>query len=43
MGANAGIIAPATEKLDQFVGLGTGGSYASNQEQTQKAPDTSVP
>ncbi|HCE8707540.1 TPA: conjugal transfer protein TraG N-terminal domain-containing protein [Raoultella planticola] len=42
MGANAGIIAPATEKLDQFVGLGTGGSYANNQEQTQTAPDTSA-
>ncbi|AOO59845.1 conjugal transfer protein TraG (plasmid) [Raoultella ornithinolytica] len=42
MGANAGMIAPATEKLDQFVGLGTGGNYASGQEQTQTAPDTSA-
>ncbi|TWV23673.1 hypothetical protein FQU58_02460, partial [Klebsiella pneumoniae] len=41
MGANAGILAPAAEKLDQFVGLGSGGNYASHQEQTQKAPDTS--
>ncbi|BDA57899.1 MULTISPECIES: conjugal transfer protein TraG N-terminal domain-containing protein [Enterobacteriaceae] len=42
MGANAGILAPAAEKLDQFVGLGSGGNYASHQEQTQKAPDTSA-
>lgn len=42
MGANAGMIAPATEKLDQFVGLGTGGNYASGQEQAQTAPDTSA-
>ncbi|HIC2030678.1 TPA: conjugal transfer protein TraG N-terminal domain-containing protein [Klebsiella pneumoniae] len=42
MGANAGIISPATEKLDQFVGLGTGGNYASGQEQAQTAPDTSA-
>ena len=42
MGANAGILAPAAEKLDQFVGLGSGGSYASHQEQTQSAPDTSA-
>jgi conjugal transfer mating pair stabilization protein TraG len=42
MGANAGMIAPATEKLDQFVALGSGGNYASGHEQTQTAPDTSA-
>ncbi|MFH3257854.1 conjugal transfer protein TraG N-terminal domain-containing protein [Klebsiella pneumoniae] len=42
MGANAGMIAPATEKLDQFVALGSGGNYASGHEQQQIAPDTSA-
>ncbi|KYT22237.1 conjugal transfer protein TraG N-terminal domain-containing protein [Escherichia coli] len=42
MGANAGMIAPATEKLDQFVAMGSGGNYASGQEQAQTAPVTSA-
>ncbi|HBV1819911.1 TPA: conjugal transfer protein TraG [Klebsiella pneumoniae] len=42
MGANEQILAPAAEKLDQFVALGGGGQYANYQEQTQKAPDTSA-
>ncbi len=36
------MIAPATEKLDQFVALGSGGNYASGHEQQQIAPDTSA-
>lgn len=36
MGANAGILAPAAEKLDQFVGLGSGGNYASHQSKRRK-------
>ncbi len=42
MGANEQILAPAAEKLDQFVALGGGGQYANYQEQTQMAPDTSA-
>ncbi|MBZ1594133.1 conjugal transfer protein TraG N-terminal domain-containing protein, partial [Klebsiella pneumoniae] len=34
--------APAAEKLDQFVALGSGGQYANYQEQAQMAPDTSA-
>ena len=42
MGANEQILAPAAEKLDQFVALGSGGQYANYQEQAQMAPDTSA-
>jgi conjugal transfer mating pair stabilization protein TraG len=38
MGANEQILAPAAEKLDQFVALGSGGQYANYQEQAQMAP-----
>jgi conjugal transfer mating pair stabilization protein TraG len=38
MGANEQILAPAAEKLDQFVALGSGGQYANYQEQAQMRP-----